>query len=541
MIFTYKNINYNDEEYLNFCKKNGIYDSYLDFILSCQDYSVPVFIKLRQTDFDINPISRVMGLNNGGTLRICNPGCFEIVEEITFDFNKYDDFAPTLNQENIKIDKNKFNKNIQQKFIYPTWQVHRGAYDLGFFAGITVESDNVYIFSNNKVIKQSKMFQFVQRFFACICLGSTPFIAKTGPGNFGSNHFYPKQVLISDINFGKSSHYGILGNEINNIEIRNCNFNNWEVAGLSFNNIKNTVIFNCNIKNNSKNIPVKGNFAAFVFAKRAFKKLSNKFPNDLVLKRYEEDFNKKYREIVKQYEETNIVSDKEFKNSSGLSDCIIYGITITEKGPSIGGIGICNKCTIDKGEQSRNILIINCKISGVCTNPVQVNGLYNLISNKPIVLNNGRLLTTPFGEMEGKLIKFFASYKEIPTEYKMGFNPTSLNSELARQLLNFNKYPEKFVRYCNSDIMNHLLKPVMCIRLQHVKDIEINNLVINNIGNSGYNFELIGHKNNETEFDKYQGCDIIGICDVNSSLILNKCLIKNLKSKYGKCNNLLSF
>ena len=31
-------------------------------------------------------------------------GCFEIVEEITFDFNKYDDFAPTLNQENIKID-----------------------------------------------------------------------------------------------------------------------------------------------------------------------------------------------------------------------------------------------------------------------------------------------------------------------------------------------------------------------------------------------------------------------------------------------------
>ena len=70
---------------LIFAKKNGIYDSYLDFILSCHDYSVPVFIKLRQTDFDINPISKIMGLNNGGTLRICNPGCFEIVEEITFD------------------------------------------------------------------------------------------------------------------------------------------------------------------------------------------------------------------------------------------------------------------------------------------------------------------------------------------------------------------------------------------------------------------------------------------------------------------------
>ena len=56
-----------------------------------------------------------------------------------------------------------------------------GAYHLGFFAAITVESDDVILDLNGKSLKQSKLHNLQQRFYSHIELASAPFIPKQGP------------------------------------------------------------------------------------------------------------------------------------------------------------------------------------------------------------------------------------------------------------------------------------------------------------------------------------------------------------------------
>ena len=68
-------------------------------------------------------------------------------------------------------------------------------YKFGFFAAITIESDNVEIDLNGHLIQQSDIHHVQQRFFSTIELNASPFIKPQGPADFGDITF-PKNIYI---------------------------------------------------------------------------------------------------------------------------------------------------------------------------------------------------------------------------------------------------------------------------------------------------------------------------------------------------------
>ena len=132
------------------------------------------FFHLYQSDFE------------DGTFRIKQSGTYIIMEDIVFNFN-----APTAEQ----MANDNFSPNgiggdelywfptrhqAQTDGDYPGLYTYVGAYTLGFFAGITVETDDVTIDLNGFTLKQDFSFYFQQRFFALIELASQPFIPGQG-------------------------------------------------------------------------------------------------------------------------------------------------------------------------------------------------------------------------------------------------------------------------------------------------------------------------------------------------------------------------
>ena len=75
---------------------------------------------------------------------------------------------------------------------------------MGYFAGITIEADNVIIDLGGYELKQSIEFYFQQRFFTIIELSSGQFLPGQGPGFFGED-----PVFISNFELRN----GILGSE----------------------------------------------------------------------------------------------------------------------------------------------------------------------------------------------------------------------------------------------------------------------------------------------------------------------------------------
>ena len=138
--------------------------------LACKDFG---FIS---HNLNLNKIKNAVILNQNdclnGTIRIKKPGHYILAEDLMFHFNESNNFKPT--------DKQTQGTNAQ----YPL--APHGAYNLGFFAGITIEADNVILDLNGCKITQSDEFSLNQRFFALIELASSPFIPKQGPSNFGN-------------------------------------------------------------------------------------------------------------------------------------------------------------------------------------------------------------------------------------------------------------------------------------------------------------------------------------------------------------------
>ena len=147
------------------------------------------FFNLRDK-FKKTELSRIIFLTNSdfkkGTYRITKPGHYKIKEDIIFSPN-----------ENIYTSKTPLTNNLLDNFIPLESQEYykMPPYHLGFFAAITVESDNVIIDLNNYSIRQSKLHYINQRFFSIIQLNETPFISTQGPSNFGEIDFY-KNIWI---------------------------------------------------------------------------------------------------------------------------------------------------------------------------------------------------------------------------------------------------------------------------------------------------------------------------------------------------------
>ena len=97
-------------------------------------------------------------------------------------------------------------------------------YEIGFFAVMAINAENVVVNLNGKTMKAHNDFVKNQRFMSIIELGATPFLTNQGPNDFGAWTSRINNVVIRNGKIGLSSHHGIYGNNVRNILIRNFDF-----------------------------------------------------------------------------------------------------------------------------------------------------------------------------------------------------------------------------------------------------------------------------------------------------------------------------
>lgn len=216
---------------------------------------------------DINCDQNVVILTNDdfkdGTYRIRQCGTYILDDDIELNMNSEDDWWPTEDQQ---ADRN----------LYPSTNFI-GAFSMGFFAGISIEHNDVTIDLNEHTLSMAHDFYVQQRFFSLIELGSKPFISGQGPANFGSLDVeYPDNVIIRNGILGLSSHHGIHGNHNGNVYIHNVQIRHFEVSGISMNGFDDLLIENVVIGPNYQNVPVTPQYAHGRFMMQRLERIPDK-------------------------------------------------------------------------------------------------------------------------------------------------------------------------------------------------------------------------------------------------------------------------
>lgn len=188
-----------------------------------------------------------------GSYRITEPGTYKLGEDKEFGPQKNNDYWPTF--------------DLWSK--YPP-----SAYYLGFFAAITIESDDVVIDLGGLSLRQSDEFYLLQRFFNAIELNDRVFVQNNGVSSLNyqktdepigglpaGSIVKPVNVEIKNGSIGKSSHSGIHGNGVIGLKISDVKIIEFEVSGIHCNGCKQVEVSNCEIGPSMQEVPVLGTFS----------------------------------------------------------------------------------------------------------------------------------------------------------------------------------------------------------------------------------------------------------------------------------------
>jgi hypothetical protein len=475
-------------------------------------------IKLRQKDFD------------AGTVRLTVPGIYIFQENIIFNPNESNDFMPTMSQ----MSK------------YPMGS--KGPYHLGFFAALTIESDNILLDLNNKTISQSRLHNIEQRFYANIELASSPFIPKQGPANFGDTIIFPKNVCITNGTLGLSSHHGIHGNKMENVLINNITIKDFEVAGIALNGTRNSVLTDITMTGTSKNIKVLSTYSSARFIRRFLKniervdasrslnlKKGNKTIGNIIIE-LENDMTLTRNAVINNVQLPNNL----FKNTSGLYDGNVYGLVLNKV-----GVVIQDFITTlgDETTGNRNIYLNNIIINNITSIPEEIVGV-NAPNPKTGSYGKG-VQVGPVGDVLqiSNASNNDGTYKEnvlsnakiILGKYN---NPKNGTTNITSETINWAENGNQDIRTVvanaaryftfGGDSMAHLMKGNIGLFISSGKNITVNNVVIKKIVSDG---NRVGVDKLLTTIDK-KGANAFGSVITGSSNIkLTNLNISDIGSK----------
>lgn len=526
-----------------------------------------------------------------GTYRITTPGYYYLTENIYFNPN-----APDLyNQYLLDVEKGDLDWMPTKK------QIDNGDYDhssfvIGFYAAITIETDNVLLDLNSFTIEQHPLHYLQQRFFQVIQLNNSPFIVGQGPtGSFSDSSFNAtKNIIIKNGRIGKTSHYAIHGNENQNIILEDLLIENFEAGGIALNNVDNIVIKNVIIQNSEQQVPVFGNYSALRNTKHTFHncdinimentnfagepaieifknllKLERRIVNNYIISNYKSISNPLINdEIEKEIKES-------FHNSSGLPDgSVITGIQITPRGVAIGAFqkknDILNPCCV-KSEQnisqtqeflkrSSNVYLFNVKIHNLKVKTREI--IHCEYQNKKIVgifgdvVNMLKIMDKKGYYKQNPLNNCACCLAKVLKNHNMNII-TTLN--IPDWLIEWSESKEKFSKYkkdglkfiFGNDIMAHINKGILGIRIGGTDNINLHNVNIQKIYNKGpqslqgeyfkQQQTITGITNLQQETNNvYGGILAIGlIFSVCSNIYGNNIKIRNVKSNHNEDYNIL--
>ena len=539
-----------------------------------------LFLKIKREISNKTIISLTNEDFKKGSCYIDKPGIYQLKENIIFNPNCYD-----FEKSTDKLTDCWFRQSDQE--IYQGKEC-----DHGFFCAILIKSNNVIIDLNGFKIEQHPLHFLQQRFFSLIQLGNSPFIKGQGPGGDWGDLKICKNIVIYSSKknkgiLGRSSHFGIAGNENQNVIIENIEVSNFESIGLIFNNIDNLYLYNCKIKDSNKDVIINSNYAALLAIHKIFRqlisnslaKISNIKFNNKNINYYFNLIEKYINRIVTNCHFYNQITPTELKDSLDVQIKKIFGseiidncqlsdgsshigLQITGRGVAIKDIKKASGCpcahnfsvNAQDNKNSENIYIKNVEISNLKAN-IKQTFHFSFLDN-----NEKKRITGCFGEMF-KLdlaIDQKGQYKgNILSDSQI---LTALINKKVKNLIPSNtiNIPDQLLDYFSSqknllllddkittifgfDIMNHTLKGCFGARFEQIKNLRIDNLKIKNIMNHGYltDCDIFKTKSiNINEIDRQLNKEntwtgSFGIINTSCVLLENNLRIENIKSSSG--------
>ena len=466
-----------------------------------------------------------------GTYRITEPGYYLLKENIIFDPNPDFDSMPT--EEQTKSGKYKISPG------HP--------YHLGFFAAITIETDNVVLDLNGYKIEQGILHNLQQRFFSIIELASSPFIPNQGPADFNSKSNFKSTNFCKIINgtIGRSSHHGIHGNGMSNLIIENLVIKDFEVAAIALNGATDTKIKNINVVKCVDKIQVLSSYSQSRFIRTFLYKLKNENPDAFI-----EYKNKVYTisSIINTLETCleitkNCILNNHgeiapvFKNDSLLYDGNMYGIVLTTIGVVINDFKFER---LNNSIGNQRITLENIKINNIISKPVEI--LACRISNARDVAPYGKnMISGPVGDIldintlidENAKLDLTLS-QLILLKYKL------IKNNKTSPVLEYLKTNQKEELYeflknnivTGKDSMGHVMKGNIGLFISEGEDITLNNIEIKNVKAIGR--DIGHHPMIPKDYVEKKGSNSYGILTTASiNVSMDNIDIKNIESDNG--------
>ena len=323
-----------------------------------------------------------------GALRITQGRCiYRLEEDVEFHPNPTSNFMPRKDQGRL----------------YPS-----PPYQLGFFAAIVVEADEVVIDLNGKMLAQSAIHALEQRFFACIELSSQPFIEGQGPSKF-EKETTCHDVVVRNGLLGRSSHHGIHGVGCSDVLLENLQISDFEVGGIHLNGVERVLIRETSVGPTRSDVPVNAMYSNARFLMPHLTAILKRDPEaSIVLWRSEEESCVCARAVggvtpclcmrgvSVRYSGKTIAAALEaamaavrrdveagvdvgttdgwlsgfFAHSTKVTDGSAYGVVINQRGVAIDGF-----LTEVPEHPSRNVALCNVCVEGIETHLVEVVGV----------------------------------------------------------------------------------------------------------------------------------------------------------------------
>jgi hypothetical protein len=390
---------------------------------------------------------------------------------------------------------------------YDIFDVETTGNDLfGFPAGIKITAKNVILDLSGHTIFQGVQDFCVQRFFALIQLNNSPFAIGAGPiPQSRCTLESASYCIIRNGELGLTSHQAVLGNDNSNLIFEDLKISDFEVTGVTLNNV-NTAYFNRVTITRSigvnRILPVSPYWSSLIFNYRLLKLTFLKFfitvceqnsivnTNNHIRSALTPFLNVIYnnRTLTCIYEQIKHLACKIYPynkflfNESKLSPCGVHGIKITGPNPSVTQF----HQTIDddpEKRKSQNIFIWDSSINKLIA---QVNPTVCVTKNKKNVhIGAGLKLTADI--MNSKIVQSLLSTMSL-----LRRNPRIapfIRTNVDDTVINFVKTgenPNGIMGFDGAfDMMGHLNKGVMALRIGSTCHVDLSGVIITNIRNLG--------------------------------------------------------
>ena len=400
------NILYELLTFLALKQKTPLIESQKTLIGYFENY--PYKKKIESFSYNNNTPYAIVHLKNSdfqaGTVRITKPGVYILQEDITFDPNPTNDYQPTPQQI--------------ASGLYPMDPCH--AYHLGFFAAITIETENVILDLNQHTIQQSMGHYLQQRFYAHIELASAPFIPSQGPACLTTTATYKKadKTMIINGTLGRSSHHGIHGNTMSGTFVHNVTIQDFQVAGISLNGLKTGVFHKLIIQNTNgsvsgtTSVPVVSTYSQARFIRPFLKTLYDTSSSAILpIHTGDKTISDIQTDLTNELDDTKSIVVLDGSNgtipdlfinpsSRQLSDAHVYGMLFNVNGVAIGGF--LQQRPNDRSSNivgNEDIYLDNIEINNIVSEPDEIILLKDTSGNGSGSYNNSYIIRGPVGDV----------------------------------------------------------------------------------------------------------------------------------------------